>query len=114
MIGRSSPRSRRLSSDIAFGGAFQNALTNSSGRTEPASGLRAGERRQFAQLIRRLRSRGLTLLLVEHDVALVTSLSDRITVLDLGSVIAEGAPAEIREDPRVISAYLGSTEVTSP
>lgn len=81
---------------------------------EPASGLRAAERRQFAQLIRRLRTRGLTLLLVEHDVALVTSLSDRITVLDLGRVIAEGAPAEIRENPRVISAYFGSSEVTAP
>jgi branched-chain amino acid transport system ATP-binding protein len=81
---------------------------------EPASGLRAAERRQFAQLIRRLRSRGLTVLLVEHDVALVTSLSDRITVLDLGSVIAEGTPAEVREDPRVISAYFGSSEVIPP
>jgi branched-chain amino acid transport system ATP-binding protein len=47
-------------------------------------------------------------LLVEHDVRLVTSLSDRVTVLDLGSVIAEGKPAAIREDPAVVSAYLGS------
>ncbi len=77
---------------------------------EPASGLRAAERRQFAQLVRQLCQRGLTVLLVEHDVALVTSLSDTITVLDLGKVIAEGPPSEIRENPSVISAYLGSSE----
>jgi branched-chain amino acid transport system ATP-binding protein len=77
---------------------------------EPASGLRAAERRQFARLVRRLCERGLTLLLVEHDVALVTSLSDRITVLDLGRVIAEGEPGKIREDPVVIAAYIGSPE----
>jgi branched-chain amino acid transport system ATP-binding protein len=75
---------------------------------EPASGLREQERRRLAELIRRLRARGLTILLVEHDVGLVTSLSDRVTVLDLGSVIAEGKPAAIRDDPAVVSAYLGS------
>lgn len=77
---------------------------------EPASGLRSSEREQFARLIRGLCSQGLTLLLVEHDVALVTSLSHKITVLDLGRVIAEGSPAEIRADPGVIAAYLGSVE----
>jgi branched-chain amino acid transport system ATP-binding protein len=75
---------------------------------EPASGLREQERSRLAELIRGLRARGLTILLVEHDVRLVTSLSDRVTVLDLGSVIAEGKPAAIREDPAVVSAYLGS------
>jgi branched-chain amino acid transport system ATP-binding protein len=75
---------------------------------EPASGLRETERGQLMQLIRRLRTRGLTVLLVEHDVPLVTSLSDRITVLDLGRVIAEGTPSAIRADPAVVSAYLGA------
>jgi len=75
---------------------------------EPASGLRESEREHLATLIRALRARGLTLLLVEHDVRLVTSLADRITVLDLGQVIAEGTPAAIREDPAVVTAYFGS------
>jgi branched-chain amino acid transport system ATP-binding protein len=75
---------------------------------EPASGLREGERSHLSALIQRLRARGLTILLVEHDVRLVTNLSDRVTVLDLGRVIAEGTPATIREDSAVIAAYLGS------
>jgi len=74
---------------------------------EPAAGLRAPERALLASLIREFRARGLTVLLVEHDVALVTSLSDTITVLDLGHVIAEGEPSLIRRDPKVLSAYLG-------
>ena len=75
---------------------------------EPASGLRAGERRDLSRLIRRLNDDGMMVLLVEHDVAMVTSLADRITVLDLGRVIAEGEPDQIRRDPAVISAYLGT------
>jgi branched-chain amino acid transport system ATP-binding protein len=75
---------------------------------EPASGLRASERRDLSALIRTLHEDGMTILLIEHDVAMVTSLADRITVLDLGQVIAEGTPAEIRADARVIAAYLGS------
>jgi len=75
---------------------------------EPASGLRAGERARLADLLAELRTEGITMLLVEHDVAFVTRLADRVTVLDLGQVIADGTPAEIRADERVVAAYLGA------
>ncbi len=74
---------------------------------EPASGLRAAERERLAGLLRNLREEGLSMLLIEHDVAFVTQLAGRITVMDRGRVIAEGPPLEIREDPAVIAAYLG-------
>ncbi|HXM56488.1 MAG TPA: ABC transporter ATP-binding protein [Candidatus Dormibacteraeota bacterium] len=74
---------------------------------EPASGLRAAERQRLADLLRALRAEGLTMLLIEHDVAFVTGLAGRITVMDRGRVIAEGPPDAIREDPVVIAAYLG-------
>jgi branched-chain amino acid transport system ATP-binding protein len=77
---------------------------------EPASGLRAAERAALAALLEELKAEGLTMLLVEHDVAFVTRLADRITVLDLGRVLAEGTPAEVRADEKVVAAYLG-TEV---
>ena len=75
---------------------------------EPASGLRADERDDLRGLIRELHDDGTTILLIEHDVAMVTALADRIAVLDLGRLIAEGTPDEIRRDPAVIAAYLGS------
>ncbi|MDG4785335.1 ABC transporter ATP-binding protein [Micromonospora sp. WMMD1102] len=79
---------------------------------EPAAGLRAAERESLAQLIEELKAGGLTMIKIEHDVAFVTRLADRVTVLDLGRVIAEGTPAEIRTHPAVVAAYLG-TEVTA-
>jgi branched-chain amino acid transport system ATP-binding protein len=78
---------------------------------EPASGLRASEREDLSQLIIQLREESVTIMLVEHNVAMVTRLADIITVLDLGSVIAEGTPDEIRNDERVITAYLGTESV---
>jgi branched-chain amino acid transport system ATP-binding protein len=74
---------------------------------EPAAGLRAAEREALAQLIEELKAGGLTMIKIEHDVAFVTRLADRVTVLNLGQVIAEGSPAEIRANPAVIAAYLG-------
>jgi branched-chain amino acid transport system ATP-binding protein len=77
---------------------------------EPASGQTDDETRAFEILLRRLaRDDGLTVLLVEHDMALVMEVCDRIHVLDFGEVIAVGTPDEVRVDPRVRDAYLGST-----
>ncbi|MBE1535907.1 ABC transporter ATP-binding protein [Actinomadura algeriensis] len=74
---------------------------------EPASGLRAAEREALARLVESLRAEGLTMMLVEHDVGFVARLADRVGVLDLGRLIAEGTPDEVRGDPAVVAAYLG-------
>ena len=75
---------------------------------EPFTGMNPEETRQMMEVVRRVRARGITILLVEHDMQAVMGLCDRITVLHFGRRLAEGSPAEVRRHPGVLDAYLGA------
>ena len=77
---------------------------------EPASGMNPAEKDDLARLVAEIRSLGVTVLLVDHDMGVVMGVSDRVVVLNYGTRIAEGTPEEVQREPAVVEAYLGQED----
>jgi branched-chain amino acid transport system ATP-binding protein/branched-chain amino acid transport system permease protein len=109
------PLAATLAKDLAFGDRRRVELARATASNpwlllvdEPAAGLNASERTALTADLLKLRDAGMTLLLIEHDMRLVMSISERVMVLEFGTMIADGAADAVRNDPRVVAAYLGT------